>query len=378
MGRVVRIGAIASLMGLSVAVAPAAGAGGAVRSDAPGTVVVVARNLNNPRGLTFDAAGRLYVAEAGRGGKGRCVPGEAPGDPPSCFGFSASLTQVSRGRQRRILAGLPSLGDKGTGSNAGGLSDVAVRSDGRLVLVEQGGGTPESRAAFGRRAWSMGHLLILDPRTHRLRAGVDLETFEVAQNPDGGEIDSDPYSVLIDGNDVLVADAGGNDVVRVGQGGVGHRSLVTVQQPRSVDAPPALGAPAGTQLPMQWVPDSLTRGPDGSVYVGELTGFPFVVGAARVSKIVGNATQTVASGFTNVIDLAFGPDGSLYVLEIAHTGLLDDNAAGGLFRVNPDGSSALIVGGLDHPGGLTIHDGSAYISNHGTRAGVGEVDRVAL
>ena len=35
---------------------------------------VVASNLDNPRQLTFSPNGALYVAEAGRGGDGPCIP----------------------------------------------------------------------------------------------------------------------------------------------------------------------------------------------------------------------------------------------------------------------------------------------------------------
>ena len=52
-----------------------------------------------------------------------------------------------------------------------------------------------------------------------------------------------------------------------------------------VDAPPFLGLPPGAQMPMQSVPTSIVKGPDGAYYVGELTGFPFQVGAARVWRL---------------------------------------------------------------------------------------------
>ncbi len=43
----------------------------------------------------------------------------------------------------------------------------------------------------------------------------------------------------------------------------------------------------------------------------------------------------VGGGFTNVIDLAYGPDGMLYVLEFANNGLLSGDPTGGLWRLNP-------------------------------------------
>lgn len=66
----------------------------------------------------------------------------------------------------------------------------------------------------------------------------------------------------------------------------------------------------------------------GDYYVGQLTGFPFTVGAANVYRVPkeGGTPEVVASGFTHIVDLAFGPDGSLYVLEIARNGLLADRS----------------------------------------------------
>jgi hypothetical protein len=81
--------------------------------------------------------------------------------------------------------------------------------------------------------------------------------------------------------------------------------------------------PGGKQMPMQSVPTSIARGPDGAYYLGELTGFPFPQGAARIYRVEpGRAPTVYAKGFTNVIDLAFGREGSLYVLEIVKDGLL--------------------------------------------------------
>ncbi len=54
--------------------------------------------------------------------------------------------------------------------------------------------------------------------------------------------------------------------------------MLAVFHARLVDAPPFLGLPPGTKIPMQAVPNSVVQGPDGAWYVGQLTGFPFPVG----------------------------------------------------------------------------------------------------
>ena len=73
---------------------------------------------------------------------------------------------------------------------------------------------------------------------------------------------------------------------------------------------------------MQAVPTAAAKGPDGAIYVSQLTGFPFPVGGASIWRIVpGHAPTKYATGLTNVTDLAFGRDGSLYAVQITDQGL---------------------------------------------------------
>ncbi|MCX7622394.1 MAG: ScyD/ScyE family protein, partial [Thermomicrobium sp.] len=89
------------------------------------------------------------------------------------------------------------------------------------------------------------------------------------------------------------------------------------------------------------------EGTDGAYYVSELTGFPFPVGAARLWRVVpGQEPEVVATGFTDAIDLAVGPDGSLVVLEIATYGLLAAQqgiATGFLGQLAADGTVVPIL-----------------------------------
>jgi sugar lactone lactonase YvrE len=130
---------------------------------------------------------------------------------------------------------------------------------------------------------------------------------------------------------------------------------------------------------MQAVPTTVAQGPDGALYVGQLTGFPFPVGGARVYRVVAGQAPTVyADGFTNIIDLAFGPDGTLYVLEIATNGLLGGDLTGRLVKVRPDGAKTTILADpLVAPGGLAVGaDGALYVTNRSIFAGNGEVLRI--
>ena len=121
---------------------------------------------------------------------------------------------------------------------------------------------------------------------------------------------------------LLVADAGGNAVVQTSRSG--RFDTVAVLPPGSALAPPFLGLPPGTQIPTDAVPTSVVRGRDGAYYISQLTGFPFEQGDANIWRVVpGRAPTVYASGLTNVTDLAFARDGSLYAVEISSDGLLD-------------------------------------------------------
>src|SRR5262249_28208809 len=71
-----------SLLVLSVALT-------ATVSQAASQLTVVARGLNNPRGLAFAPNGSLYVAEAGLGA------GDGNGGFAVGVGFTASITQIN-------------------------------------------------------------------------------------------------------------------------------------------------------------------------------------------------------------------------------------------------------------------------------------------
>ena len=74
-------------------------------------------------------------------------------------------------------------------------------------------------------------------------------------------------------------------------------------------------------IPVQSVPTSVVVGPDGAYYVGQLTGGPFPIGGASVFRVVPGEDPTIyATGFTNIIDLGFGPDGTPSVQRTTRAG----------------------------------------------------------
>ncbi|HEU5015137.1 MAG TPA: ScyD/ScyE family protein [Roseiflexaceae bacterium] len=340
---------------------------------------VVASNLDNPRGLSFGPDDALYVAEAGRGGQGPCTTGE--GGVGSCFGLSGAVTRVISGTQTRIATNLPSLAAP-DGSGATGPQGISFLDNGYGYLAIGLGNAPEGRALYGAAGEDLGHLLRITTSGAR-QSVADVSAFEGTNNPDQGDpkqggIDTNPFAVLALRGQRIVADAGGNDLLMVSASGV--ITTVAVFPSRMVPGPG--GQPP--EVSMQAVPNSIALGPDGAYYVGELTGFPFPVGGARVYRVVpGRAPQVYATGFTNIIGLQFDSAGNMYVLEHAVHGLLQAEGPGGdytgaLVRVSPTLSQTTVIStGLTAPTGIAISPaGGIYISNNGVSAGNGQVVRV--
>ncbi|WP_322938323.1 ScyD/ScyE family protein [Nocardioides bizhenqiangii] len=335
---------------------------------------MIASGLDNPRGLVFDRKGALYVAEAGSGGDGPCLPGAIL---ESCFGHSGAITRITKWGQRRVVTGLSSFGPY-DGAAAIGPSDVAFGQKRMFVTVGLDEDLEDIQAL--PELADMGELLGVKRNPHGVRivTVADLAEFEDAFNPTGDEENVNPNSVILDKGGVIVSDAGANDLLLVRTSGK-IRVLATFPN-RDVEAPPGLGFPPGYMLSMDAVPTSVQRGPDGSLYVGQLTGFPFPPGAANVYRVDRSGEVSVhATGFTNIMDIAFDKRGRLYVLEIFKNGALSGDPTGALVRVNGDGSQTEIMSdGLITPGGLTIRGHHAYVSNCGTCASTGEVLRIPL
>jgi NHL repeat len=150
-------------------------------------------------------------------------------------------------------------------------------------------------------------------------------------------------------------------------------SISTDHLPPEAGFPPTIDAEA--------VPTSVTIGPDGAIYVGELKGFPFRPGSSHVWRVGANANgatcsvNTPSAGctvyknrLTAIQDIDFNlRNGRLYVYELAADGVLafeagfetGDFPPAVLLQIAKTGGGKerrreLAAGQLSQPGGIAI------------------------
>src|SRR4051794_37724117 len=346
MARVGFVLVLVMLVGLGLATVPPA------EAQAPFTVVT--SGLNTPRGLTFGPDGKLYVAEAGTGGDE-----QIDWVPPFRFarpGTTGRILRIDGGEKTVIASGLQSIAE-GPASETVGPDDLAFAGSTLYAVVGQANALPGGRETFS--------LLVRVGMDGTVETVADLGKFERENNPDQTVPDSNPFGLAVgpDGN-LYVADAGGNDVLKVTPSG--QVSVFSVWR----DNP---------------VPTSVAFDKNGQAHAAFLTGAPFPPGGSRVERMTGSASQVVAPGLTTVTDLEFGPDGMLYVLE--HSSEFGGGPppsfkanAGRVLRVTPNGNQ-IVVSGLSYPTKMTFGpDGALYIANKsaGVPANEGEIVRAVL
>jgi hypothetical protein len=174
-----------------------------------------------------------------------------------------------------------------------------------------------------------------------------------------GGVDSHAYAVTaIGGGSWAVADAGGNDIVKVDA--AGNVSTIAVLPPQPIeitaDLAAGIGLPAcavGITYKFEPVPTDVEVGPNGDLYVSALTGASEVAGAAgAVYHITSSGTpQLVAGGFVGATNLAISPDGTIYVANLF---------SGDISAIS--GGNTTTVGNLPGVAALEFANGKLYAS----------------
>ncbi|NBC03126.1 MAG: ScyD/ScyE family protein [Bacteroidetes bacterium] len=247
-------------------------------------------------------------------------------------------------------------------------------------------------------------LLFSDGTNTELAA--DIEAFTVGDWPDGdyghappwknfnceppGGYSAAPYSnpynlVSLSHDEILLADAGANSLLSIDTNGNIEvvATFSPIISPETGETMIQFPLDEETNCPVEPVSASVAIGPDGAYYVGEIVGStaenfggqPTPEGISSVWRIEpgsrnvecpsDNCTKAV-TGLNSVIDLEFGPDNQLYVVEFERSGFLAAVApdleipiqGGTIKRCNVTADSCEIIAGADGdlllPGGITF------------------------
>lgn len=346
--------------------AGAAVSGGRPASAPARAPVQIATHLNNPRQLTIGPDGTLYVAEAGTGALNASVAGDCFTGPegPTCPGNTASVTAVRHpgtagvDSGSRILRGLLSLAAP-DGSFAVGLDAVDLAPNGTpygIITAAPPGKLPRSLA------WQAGQLITWTQHKKVIPL-ANIGRFSLGHTRAGHEADTNPYGVAAGASAVYVTDAGANTLLKFANGGI--RILHNFHQ--------RVGSTG-----FDSVPTSVTIGPDGMLYVGELASF--VPNAARVVVIdprTGEKVRTI-EGLTTVTALAVSGTGTVYAAEMFAGCPPDDHSCTpGRIVVIPKHGNRYHIN-VPLPGGVAVDShGHLYASVRGIVAGHGAVWRLS-
>jgi len=224
-------------------------------------------------------------------------------------------------------------------SPVAGLQDLTFTTDGRLLGVFGFRGDPATRPT----GTSFATLVQFDSSSSTPTVLADLGAFETAF-PSHTPPFSNPFSLAWNAGVSYITDAGANRLLKVNDASSVVEKLEDF--PKIVSTIP----------PAEAVPTGLAASPAGTLYNTQLPGFPFTPGIASIFASMGtpNSATTITSGFTNVMDLSFGADGWLYLVEYAQN-FLSPVGTGSLRRFNPITlERQLLADSIDRPTGVLV------------------------
>jgi sugar lactone lactonase YvrE len=305
-----------------------------------------ASGLNQPRGMAFDDAGNLYVAEAG------AVDPHDDSSVSPVINWSSRILRIAPGGEiTPVLDGLPFTNYVTAGDI--GASDVAVLDGALYVLTGEGYDDELSRTVLRMR--SDGSPQIVLNIRHFVEAITPMDSLMGA----GPSHASNPYAMTAspDGQRFYISDGASGRVLEATLDGAAR---IFAELPQM---PPLTG---------------LAFGPDGRLYVALFSELP--LGPGKGAIWAADATGELApivTGLTMPIDLGFGPDGALYVLEFSDGGTPARPAyrpnSGRLLRVEREGRPTVVLDRLNYPTALVFAPTSdLYLAVNGAFSKAGE------
>lgn len=318
--------------------------------------------FNGLVGVEVDTNGSIWVTEYGTGNDDGQVTIINPDGTHTIF-----------------MTGLPS-GFNNTGELAGPYRTYQLENDKVLVVVGEGSHPlAASLLIVDKNDFTSGTPLTLA----NVDSVINIGDFSLAQ----GFMNTNPYNLDWDANgNMYIADAGANSIIR--------RDYVTgdLSIVKTLDGFPN-PLPFGPPF-VDPVPTKVLAKPDGTFYVCNLTGFPFLEGAASVFNLDAAGNLSVyQSGFTCLTDMAFDPkDGNLCVMQFGVFGPVDTTlnfipGTAMVIKLLPGGDRDTIAAGIiglapsftfDAAGDLYVTDLFGFVYKYDFVSGAEEAKPLAI
>ena len=341
---------------------------------------VVATGLQSPRGLRFGPDGDLYVAEAGTAGSNttstmQCAQVIPPVGPYS-GGLTGRISKFDKHWNRTTVAsGFPSTKNAQTPPAYMGVADLAFVDETLYALVAGGG------CSHGNPTMPAG-VAVVNTANGNWHFVADISSFLHANpvaypNQSDFEPDGSMFGMIAVHDDLYAIEPNAGEMLKIDpkSGGITRQIDVSASQGHAVP--------------------TVVAYKDGKFLMGNLNLFPIEPHTSRVmtlSKSHEDEGDSPApglsvpgpyfvtsskAGFATITGLVLGPDGLVYVLQMA-PGTPSEfpmPGYGKVTRIKANGTLQDVVTGLSVPTGMTFGpNGKLYISNFGAAPpGAGQI-----
>lgn len=315
----------------------------------PEGATVVGQGLWNPGDITLGADGTIYIAEGGVAG------GDPTAPPPVATPGAPAPEAVPPLIAPQVSAIAPDGTQAVLTTEAGGVGIGYYENE---VYVSAGGGSVGSGMTPLPAENTVNAVNI---ETGEVRLVAELGPYEVANNPDGTDVNPNLYGLgIAEDGTLYVADAGGNAIYKIAPD-TGEFSLFAVV-PNLTDltgATPTAGEEAQQPGPRQPVPTSVAIAPDGTITVVLLSegwNGPSILDYQPDGTYTARATQ-----LSMIVNATYGPDGLLYASQLTADFSSEMPAPGAVFRIDADGTATAVVEGLFFPHGIAFDQASGNL-----------------